>query len=66
MENMPVNIQLWVLNQRKQAEFACAKARKERIEYLKASYFDLLMARRETEQTKRLVNCFMPIIIEKE
>lgn len=66
LERMPINIQLWAIQYEQQALLVCGRIKKERIELLKISYFDLLVDIRRIKQSKRLMNCRLPIIIDKE
>lgn len=66
LERMPLAIQLWAIQYEQQALLACSKIKKERIDCLIKSYFDLLVDRRRIGQSKRLMNCRLPLIIEKE
>lgn len=66
LKNMPVDIRLWLINQRKQTELICAKIKKDRLEQLKASYFDFLMRKRQLDELQRFSNCKLPIKIEEE
>lgn len=64
--NMPIDIQLWAINQEKQAKFYSIQAKKDRLENLIVSYINLKQLNKNLNLAKRTSNCLMKIKIEKD
>jgi hypothetical protein len=64
--NMPIDIQLWAINQGKQAKIYSIQIKKDRIKDLIISYIKLKQLNKNLNLAKRISNCLKPIKLEKE